>query len=266
MDFLGKTVVTNKIFSTISGTHNLYNNSSPISITDEQLIKSSHEPTLNLSNTINSDNNPYPRKQRHRSHNIFPPANRHPNRNNLLINSFKYREHNLDNNPSVRLGENFISKIERNNSYIKSEKRSILNKINEDPINKSISINTSNYIYTPVKFWVEEPLILFQTLEVIPRDEMTIAERLNAMTRVIIIIAAIMFIVKFPLWWLFLIFGLIVVVVMWYLIKEKDNIRQREYLRSVNKPRKQIIQQINNEPLGKCRNVHNQQLNIISLH
>lgn len=88
-------------------------------------------------------------------------------------------------------------------------------------------------------FWFEDPTALFQTLELIPNARMSDAERLNAMTRVIIIIAAIMFVVRFPAWWMFLVIGIIVVIILWYIIKGREQsyneqIRQRfsrEYLR-----------------------------------
>ena len=102
-------------------------------------------------------------------------------------------------------------------------------------------------IYSPINFWFEDPSALFQTFDIIPNQDMTDAERLNAMTRVIILITAVMFIVKFPLWWMFLVIGIIAVIVLWYIIKGRDELyadhirRQTEYLR---RPRKSIIQPI----------------------
>ena len=103
----------------------------------------------------------------------------------------------------------------------------------------------------PVHFWFDDPSALFQTFHIVPNPDMTDAERLNAMTRVIIVIAAIMFLLKFPIWWLFLGLGILVVIVLWYIIKSRDQMytdyvhRQREYLR---KPIRKIIQPIDNIP------------------
>ena len=58
-------------------------------------------------------------------------------------------------------------------------------------------------IYEPINFWFEDPKSLFETCDIIPQSEMTNAERLNAMTRIIVIITAIMFSIRFPLWWYF---------------------------------------------------------------
>jgi len=129
-------------------------------------------------------------------------------------------------------------------------------------------------IYTPINFWFEDPSVLFQTFEIMPNQEMTDAERLNAMTRVIIIITAIMFIVKFPLWWMFLVIGIISVIVLWYIIKgrseeyENYHMRQTEYLRP---PRKSIIKPYN--PPNSSRSnrsnilqtIQSQPINLISI-
>jgi len=99
------------------------------------------------------------------------------------------------------------------------------------------------------KFWVENPSVLFQTFDMSSTAEMTDAERLNAMTRIIIIIAAIMFVIKFPGWWMFLTLGIIIVIILWYIIKGREQIyidkilRHTEYLR---RPRRTIIKPITN--------------------
>lgn len=135
------------------------------------------------------------------------------------------------------------------------------------------------------KFWFEDPSALFQTFDITPNVNMTDAERLNAMTRVIIIIAAVMFLVKFPAWWLFLCLGLIVVIVFWYIIKGREQTynehlksmaRRREYLR---RPQKCILKAIEGTGVNNCnrvnniirpingnrRDINNQELRIISL-
>lgn len=92
-------------------------------------------------------------------------------------------------------------------------------------------------ITNPSTFWFDNPNYLFQTFDILPQADMTDAERLNAMTRVIIVISAIMFLVQFQLWWLFLSLGLIVVIALWQLVKDRETIylkslrHQREYLR-----------------------------------
>jgi hypothetical protein len=135
------------------------------------------------------------------------------------------------------------------------------------------------FVYTPVNFWFEDPSSLFQNFDIIPHIDMTEAERFNSMTRVIIIISAVMFALKFPFWWLFLTLGLIVVIILWYIIRVRENeysnhIREqsfsREYLRKPIYPAGigTIIQPVNNilRPYSHIQpNVNNQQLKIISI-
>lgn len=156
---------------------------------------------------------------------------------------------------SYQNDKQFALKISDNDMY-QFESKKDEKKLGENP----------QYIYNAIKFWIEDPSCLIQTLDIVPNAEMTNIERLNAMTRVIIVISAIMFILKFPLWWLFLGLGIIVVVVLWYIIKERENFygrKQREYIR---KPRKKIIEPIDptNNVNSPINDVNNQQLNIVS--
>lgn len=173
------------------------------------------------------------------------------NVNRLPKSNVKFPKYDLQNrsNPIVRIGESSTSPTGVKSSHVAPF---------HSPTMKSI--------YTGNNFWFEDPSVLFHSFDVVPNNNMTDAERLNAMTRIIIIIAAIMFIVKFPAWWIFLALGLIVVVVLWYIIKGREELyndrikRQTEYLR---RPRKSIIEpisgnnqtfEINNYPL-KLRSI-----------
>lgn len=91
------------------------------------------------------------------------------------------------------------------------------------------------------KFWIEDPTILFNNFEIIPTSDMSNIRRFNAMTRIIIIIAAIMFVMGFPAWYLFLGIALILVIILWFVIRENESIRpsprtSHEYLRKPVKP------------------------------
>lgn len=54
----------------------------------------------------------------------------------------------------------------------------------------------------------------FHSLELFPNDTMNEKERLYAMARMIFVIAMIMFLSKFVLWWLFLIIGIIITIIL----------------------------------------------------
>lgn len=127
----------------------------------------------------------------------------------------------------------------------------LLNEVNE----KHKMLNNN------VKFWIEDPSILFQTFEIIPHDDMSISERLNAMSRVIIIIALGLFMLKFEGWWILLLLGLMIIIIIWYVLKDREtqiSINQRSYIR---KPHRQIIQPINTK--RESTNIYNFQLKII---
>lgn len=117
----------------------------------------------------------------------------------------------------------------------------------------------------PSDFWFENPSTLLRNFDVMPQSDMNDAERLNAMTRMVIIIAIIMFVAQFQLWWLFLALGLITVIALWYLVKSREQIyleslrRRREYLR------RPLIQPLILQPMQEMKGVQTQQLNIISL-
>lgn len=109
----------------------------------------------------------------------------------------------------------------------------------DDPKSEQHSIQESQ------TFWFDNPGILLQTFDLLPQPDMNNAERLNAMTRAIIVISAVMFLIQFPLWWLFLALGLLVVVALWQLVKGHETLyHQREYLRrprSIIKPVNPVI-------------------------
>lgn len=93
------------------------------------------------------------------------------------------------------------------------------------------------------KFWIYDPSVIFQTLEIVPSDDMNNDEKFNAMTRIIIVITIILYLMKFSFWWLFLVLSLIVIIVLFFIFKNNEkNVKQIEFLRP---PRKSIITPIN---------------------
>ncbi len=66
------------------------------------------------------------------------------------------------------------------------------------------------------KCWLEEPSSLLQDTTLIPRPGMTNAERLNSLTRLILAIAVILFFFPIGSWWIFLIFGIGLIVFLYY--------------------------------------------------
>ena len=73
------------------------------------------------------------------------------------------------------------------------------------------------------KFWFEDPSALFSSLAILPSQYMTDAQRFNAMTRLILVIAILLFFIPVASWILFLICG----VILLFLIYSLTSMRQR---------------------------------------
>lgn len=121
-----------------------------------------------------------------------------------------------------------------------------------DEISPDLDIDINKKHVITSNFWLDNPKTLIETFDIIPNVDMTLAERLNAMTRVVIALSAILFLIRFELWWLFLTIGIIVVIALWHLVNE-DVYKQREYLRKpILRPVNKIIQPISKN-LGKLK-------------
>jgi hypothetical protein len=73
------------------------------------------------------------------------------------------------------------------------------------------------------KFWIHKPSELFK-FEIFPSSDMTDVQKLNALTRLIIVISIILFIVYYdsPYWWKFLLCGLLITTLLYFSIKNRD--------------------------------------------
>lgn len=83
------------------------------------------------------------------------------------------------------------------------------------PLNRVGGLGSQASTYE--KFWLEEPLSLFRNTSIIPQCGTSAASRLNALTRLIILITILLFFFGFGCWWLFLLLGLLLVIVLYYL-------------------------------------------------
>ena len=73
------------------------------------------------------------------------------------------------------------------------------------------------------KFWLEDPTWLIRSLQIFPREEMYEAQRLNALTRLVIIIAIILIFIPLASWIIFLISGLVLIVLLYWLSRRGHN-------------------------------------------
>ena len=75
--------------------------------------------------------------------------------------------------------------------------------------------------HSNVKFWTEDPGVLFSTFAFFPMEDMTNDEKLNALTRLAILLAAGMYYIEYEHWLTFLAVALIGIVLMKYCGQKK---------------------------------------------
>lgn len=66
------------------------------------------------------------------------------------------------------------------------------------------------------KFWIEEPCVLFTSFAIVPTSSMTKDEKLNALTRLTILVTIILYVIGYPYWLYFLLIALIVILLLKY--------------------------------------------------
>lgn len=65
------------------------------------------------------------------------------------------------------------------------------------------------------KFWLQDPCILFMDLAFIPTKDMSRTEKLNALTRLVLIISTVMYFLEYKQWSTFLVCGILLVIVIY---------------------------------------------------
>lgn len=76
---------------------------------------------------------------------------------------------------------------------------------------------------TKIKFWIDDPCILFTDLVFFPVADMTKEQKFNAFTRLAITIAIIMYAMEYKHWLTFLLLALLVIVVAFYASKSPSS-------------------------------------------
>ncbi len=74
-----------------------------------------------------------------------------------------------------------------------------------------------------MKFWLEDPTVLFRNFQILPTIMMTQTERLNALTRLIIIITILLFLLKISYWFIFLFLGITIVIGLYHHSQQIQN-------------------------------------------
>jgi hypothetical protein len=104
-----------------------------------------------------------------------------------------------------------------------------------------------------MSFWLSNPLKLFDDINLIPRENQPYAERLNILTRLILLISIILYMLKIKESLQFLIFGIVLIIILYY--SQRDQMQQdresfvpQSGVQTLSTPIGQIIYDINNGP------------------
>ncbi len=66
------------------------------------------------------------------------------------------------------------------------------------------------------QFWIENPCELFRNIVLFPNKDMSKVDKLNALSRLIIVITIIMYFMKFEHWLIFLLISLFIIIILQY--------------------------------------------------
>lgn len=66
------------------------------------------------------------------------------------------------------------------------------------------------------KYWVEEPCVLFQSMSLFPKKEMTKQEKLNSLTRLVLLITVVLYLIGSKHWFVFMVASLLILTMVNY--------------------------------------------------
>lgn len=69
---------------------------------------------------------------------------------------------------------------------------------------------------TPQKFWLNDPCVLLSDFAILPTQEMTKAEKMNALTRLALIVAGCMYFSKYKHWKTFLVCSILLIILLFF--------------------------------------------------
>lgn len=73
------------------------------------------------------------------------------------------------------------------------------------------------------KFWIKDPCVLFSDPQFVPTSNMTKAEKLNAISRLVIVISIVMYCMKYENWLYFLLISLLIIILLNYSTNSKNS-------------------------------------------
>lgn len=68
-------------------------------------------------------------------------------------------------------------------------------------------------------FWVDDPCVLFRNVRIFPLPDMTKTEKLNALTRLTIVVSGVLYTLQYEYWFTFLVLSLLSILLLKYAMK-----------------------------------------------
>lgn len=87
------------------------------------------------------------------------------------------------------------------------------------------------------KFWLEDPKFLFSILKIIPKDDMTLESQMNCLSRLVLLVSLILYLVNYKQAFLFMLLSLFFIIILYYLQKSKMTIHEN-FEGGINKVKK----------------------------
>jgi len=73
------------------------------------------------------------------------------------------------------------------------------------------------------KFWVDDPCVLFRNMRIFPLPDMTKTEKLNALTRLTVIVSGTLYVLQYEYWFTFLILSVLSILLLKYAAGKQSN-------------------------------------------
>ncbi len=89
------------------------------------------------------------------------------------------------------------------------------------------------------RFWLEDPKYLFTELKIIPKDNMTLETQMNSLSRLVLCVFLILYLLQYKQSVLFLLLSLFFIIILYYLQKSKMTTREN-FLDTVNNVTSQV--------------------------
>ena len=78
------------------------------------------------------------------------------------------------------------------------------------------------------KFWLENPINLLCSCDIVPLDDMILSEQMNAITRLIFVVFLILILFNFHSSFLFLLLSLVLIIILYYIQRTQMNQSKKE--------------------------------------